>query len=58
MNLLKTIDRLMQGFGVLMLVSITLGGVLYSATAAAKPAKVVLLLHGKASNLRTWIQLP
>jgi pimeloyl-ACP methyl ester carboxylesterase len=60
MNLLKCLRGLIQGFGVYMLVLIAVSswpGVSNAAATAVKPAKVVLLLHGKASNLSTWNKL-
>jgi pimeloyl-ACP methyl ester carboxylesterase len=60
MNLLKRLYCLFQGFGVCMLLLIAVSswtGAANAATTPVKPAKVVLLLHGKASNLSTWNKL-
>ena len=60
MNLLNQLRCLIRGFSIFMMVFITIGGwasVVNVAIAAVKPAKVVLLLHGKASNLRAWNKL-
>ncbi|ESS71284.1 peptidase domain-containing protein [Methyloglobulus morosus KoM1] len=57
MNLLKRLCCLIQGFGVCVLLLITWVEVASATTASAKPAKVVLLLHGMTSNQSTWNNL-
>lgn len=57
MNLLKPLPYLNQGFRIFILVFIALGVCSNAATASTKPAKIVLLLHGKSSNLKTWNKL-
>jgi pimeloyl-ACP methyl ester carboxylesterase len=57
MNLLKRLRYLIQGFGVCMLVLITVCSWAGAANAAVKQPKVVLLLHGLSSTLTTWNKL-
>jgi PGAP1-like protein len=60
MNLLKRLCYLIQGFGVCMLVLITVcswTGAVNAATSPVKAPKVVLLLHGLSSTLTTWNRL-
>ena len=57
MNLLKPFPYLNQGFHIFILLFIALSCFTNAADAATQPAKIVLLLHGKASNLKTWNKL-
>lgn len=57
MNLLSLLRNLVPGFCFFIFLFIVLGSCANATYAATKPAKVVLLLHGKASNLKTWNKL-